>query len=367
MADELNLQIEKRFAGRATVKADLSIPHKTQSITVLFGPSGSGKTTILRCLAGLERPDAGSIRFDDRVWYDSKLRIDQSPQTRRIGYLFQDYALFPHLTVLGNLEYGLPRRQRKSRSQRLADLVSLFQLQGLEVRYPSQLSGGQSQRVALARAVAPEPRLLLLDEPLSALDGPTRIQLRSDLRGLLLRSGIASLVVTHDRIEAIALGDQIAVLADGVIQQIGPVQEVFGHPANHVVARSIGVETVIPARVIGSQNGLFTLLAGRIQLVAVDKGDIKDSEVYLCIRAEEVILERAESTGGSARNHLPGRITSIAPEGPVARVTLDCGFSITALITRQSFEELALKVGDAMTAVIKATAIHLIPHSVRLR
>jgi molybdate transport system ATP-binding protein len=360
MADQLILQIRKSFPSGVTVEADLELPQIPPSVTVLFGPSGSGKTTLLRCLAGLEQPDQGTIRYGKEVWHDSDRGVTLPPRQRRIGYLFQEYALFPHLTVKQNLEYGLVQRSREQRAQRVVDLVGLFQLEGLEGRYPRQLSGGQSQRVALARVLAPEPRLLLLDEPLSALDDPTRGQLRSELRRLLAEVRIPAIVVTHDRVEAIALGDHMAVLAGGRVQQIGPVQEVFSRPANDVVARSVGVETVLPGNIVAAQDGLLTVEVGRISVTAVDPGDLRDSAVHVCVRAEDVTLEKNAEGQDSARNHLTGRITTIVPEGALVRVMMDCGIPIVALVTRRSREELHLNEGDLITAAIKATAVHLV-------
>ncbi|HVN80025.1 MAG TPA: ABC transporter ATP-binding protein [Terriglobia bacterium] len=360
MADDLTLKIEKRFPSGATVEAELELPQSPPSVTVLFGPSGSGKTTILRCLAGLERPDRGIICHDKEVWYDGGRGISLSPQRRRIGYLFQEYALFPHLTVKRNLEYGLSQRSKEQRAQHVGHLIGLFQLSGLESRYPRQLSGGQIQRVALARTLAPEPQLLLLDEPLSALDDATRSRLRSELRRQLTEVRVPTIVVTHDRVEAIALGDRMAVLVAGRIQQTGPIQEVFSYPANEVVARSVGVETVLPGRIVAASNALVTVEVGPVRLTAVDPGDLPSPEVHVCIRAEDVILETRAGGQDSARNHLSGRITSVLPEGVLTRVAMDCGVPIMALVTRQSGEDLHLRQGDRVAAVIKATSIHLV-------
>ncbi len=360
MAHELSFQFEKRFSEGVVIQADLHLSKQGPLVTVLFGPSGSGKTTILRCLAGLERPERGIIRHGDDTWYDASRGISLSPQERHIGHLFQDYALFPHLSVKRNLEYGLHHYGPEERKQRASALIDLFQLSGLENRYPKQLSGGQRQRVALARAVAPQPRLLLLDEPLSALDDPTRSRLRSELRSVLTSVGIRTLLVTHDRIEAIALGDQLAVVVDGRIQQVGPVQEVFHYPANHAVAQSVGVETVLPCVVVAEGDGLLTLQAGPIKLWAVDPGDVESSELYLCVRADEVMLERGGARRDSARNHLLGRINAMTPEGALVRVMLDCGVPLVSLVTRQACEELNLTEGESVTAVIKATSVHLV-------
>ena len=363
MSDELIAGFEMRYPSGALVEAALRLSIGGPPVTVLFGPSGSGKTTVLRCLAGLERPQRGSITCGDEVWYDAARRVSLSPQKRRIGYLFQEYALFPHLKVRQNIQYGLSGLAPGQRAERTAAMIALFELGGIADRHPRQLSGGQMQRVALARAIAPAPRLLLLDEPLSALDAPTRERLRGDLRRLLTRAGVPALVVTHDKTEAITLGDRMAVIVDGKIHQTGSVQEVMGSPADAAVAHSVGVETVTPARVVEASGGLLKVEAGSIRIAAVDPGNLDGPDVFLCIRAEDVMLERGEPSHGSARNHLAGRITAAISEGPVVRVMLDCGFPLAALVTKQSFEDMNLAEGEAVTAVVKATSLHLIPRA----
>ena len=364
MANELRVQIEKRFAKGPAIEAAVQLDTcQGPAVTVLFGPSGSGKTTILRCLAGLEVPERGFIHFDGEVWFDAQQRISLSPQRRRVGYLSQDYALFPHLTVRQNLEYGLCDRAKAEREKRVTEMVSLLQIEGLERRYPRELSGGQLQRVALARTVAPAPRLLLLDEPLSALDDATRSRVRTELRRLLTELGIPTLVVTHDRTEAIALGDHMAVVVQGRIQQTGSVEEVFSRPANDMVAASVGVETVIPGIVIAFDSDLLTVQASQVQIFAVDPGDVQRPEVYLCIRAEEVILSKTLDSQESARNRLPGVVTSVLQEGSLIRVGLDCGIPLVAFVTKPARDDMNLKKGDSVTAVIKATSVHVIPRT----
>jgi molybdate transport system ATP-binding protein len=333
-------------------------------LTVLFGPSGSGKSTTLRCLAGLERPDRGVIRFGDEIWFDAERNIFLPPQQRRIGYLFQDYALFPHLTVEQNIAYGLGKLREAARRQRVEEISALLELAGLEDRYPRQLSGGQQQRVALARTLVCRPRLLLLDEPLSALDAPTREQLRRQLRHWLFELKISALLVTHDRIEALALGDYLAVFHAGRVCQSGSVQQVFSAPADLNVAHIVGVDTIEQGRIVKISDGLATIAIGQKQLVALapaaDNGGI-ETEVYVCIHAEDVTLETgADMPKISARNHLVGRIRSLLREGPIVRVNLDCGFPLKALITNQACQNMRLQEQDEVVALIKATAIHVI-------
>ncbi len=212
MSGELVAGFEKHYPGGAKIRCELRMPATRFFITVLIGPSGCGKTTLLRCLAGLERPNSGCIVFDGACWFDATTRIHRSPQDRGIGFLFQDYALFPHLTVAQNIGYGLQSIPSDERRKRVSTIMSQFQIDGLESRFPHQVSGGQQQRVSLARVLIRKPRLLLLDEPLSALDEELRELLRGQLRGILRDFDIPVVMVTHDQREAQALADQVVVL-----------------------------------------------------------------------------------------------------------------------------------------------------------
>ena len=240
MERALSFEIVRRFRRGPRIAARAGWPLAPDRVTVLFGPSGAGKTTVLRALAGLDPPDAGAITFDGETWFDAARRVHVPPQARRVGLVFQEYALFPHLSVEGNVAFGLRGRPGAEARSRIDELAATFGLGDLLHRRPAELSGGQRQRVALARALAPRPRLLLLDEPLSALDAPTRAELRGELRALLEQTEVPAVVVTHDRAEALALGHRLAVLVDGTIRQIGPVEDVFASPADPEVARAIG-------------------------------------------------------------------------------------------------------------------------------
>ena len=240
MERALTFEIVRRFRRGPRIAARAEWALAQDRVTVLFGPSGAGKTTILRALAGLERPDAGVVVFDGETWFDAARRVNVPPQARRVGLVFQDSALFPHLPVEGNIAFGLRGRPRAERRARVEELAARLGIEDLLHRRPAELSSGQRQRVALARALAPGPRLLLLDEPLSALDGPAREALRGELRALLERAEVPAVVVTHDRAEARALGHRLAVLVDGVIRQVGPVERVLAAPADAEVARVVG-------------------------------------------------------------------------------------------------------------------------------
>jgi len=274
--------------------------------------------------------------------------------------LFQDYALFPFLTVEKNIAYGIKELSRLE----LDGLLERFGLAGLGARYPRELSGGQQQRVALARALFHKPRLLLLDEPLSALDMPTRTLLRSELRQTLRACGIPSIVVTHDPVEAMSLAERIVVLDKGVVLQQGSVEEVFSHPANLDVARIVGVETVVSGRAEGSDGGLLALKVGAATIYAPEPpGGLKGEGLDVCIRADDVIVQIGDPGASSVRNRLKGKILRVSPEGPLLRLLIDCGFPLTALITKRSGSELGISEGSEVFALFKAVSVHVIPKS----
>jgi molybdate transport system ATP-binding protein len=358
----LSVELERTYPRGPSIGAAFELDLGTAQTLILFGPSGAGKTTILRCLAGLDQPDHGRIMLGPETWFDAQRRVRLAPQRRRIGYLPQGLALFPHLDVRANISFGAADVPAGQRATRVAELVALLGLAGLERRRPGQLSAGQQQRVALARALCRRPRLLLLDEPLSALDVPTRETLRSELHDLLRASGVPAIVVTHDRSEALVLGDRVGVMVQGSLRQIGSTLEVFDRPADEAVARIVGVETVMPATVIEATAGLLRLRVGRAELAAVGERPIGAS-VLVSIRAEDVVLlgvSGDKPVAVSARNRLPGRVISIEPAGPLVRVRLDCGFPLVAAVTRPALDELDLEPGTEVAIVVKAPAVHVI-------
>jgi molybdate transport system ATP-binding protein len=360
MSAELIAHFEKRFANGPTIAVELCVPVEGFGITVLFGPSGAGKTTVLRCLSGVERPDSGRICFGEETWFDAGAGAWLPPQQRGVGYVTQDYGLFPHLTVAGNVAYGLGGLGKVERRRRVGEVFEALGLSGLADRRPRELSGGEQQRIALARAVVRRPRLLLLDEPLGALDAPTRVRVRGQLRRWLAAWRIPAMLVTHDRIEALALADTVMVLEGGRVLQAGPTAEVFGHPVSAAAARLVGVENVEPARLVGVRDGLATVVVGNARLTAVADEAVA-GDCYACIRAEDVTLEKGSPAGSTARNRLAGRVTGLMPEGPLVRVGVDCGFALSALITHQACMEIGLSEGDSVVASIKAPAVRLVP------
>jgi molybdate transport system ATP-binding protein len=237
----LDVDIAFRYPdGGATIECAWQDPVGDPLVTVFLGSSGSGKSTILRCLAGLERPHGGHIRFGERTWFDASQGIQLPPDRRDIGFLFQDYALFPHMTVERNIAFAGLGSGHETMRPRVAELLEAFRLRGLERRLPRQLSGGQQQRVALARAVFRRPKLLLLDEPLSALDRATADEVREELRALIRHLAIPAYVVSHDRTDALALADRMVVIDEGRIIQSGTTQEVFNAPQTAAAARLVG-------------------------------------------------------------------------------------------------------------------------------
>ncbi len=360
MSEEIVIDLVKKFPD-CEISFRARWP-RDNSWTVLFGPSGAGKTTVLRCLAGLEKPDRGTIRFDGETWFDSASRLFVAPQDRCIGYFFQEYALFPHLSVLNNIGYNLDKLSRTEKQNRIGEMLELFHLQGMEDRDIATLSGGEKQRVALARTLARRPRLLLLDEPLSALDGPTRIRLRKALRSLLPQFGLPILLVTHDRTEALSLGDRLIVMDQGRSLQEGSISEVFSKPNSKRTAEIVGMENVFPGRLVEKRQGLAYVRVGDT-LLTVAGNHCEEGPVMVGIRAEDILLSTAAATiQSSARNRLHGVITQITPEEALVRVSVDCGFAIDALITREALQEMNLKESKKVDLTVKATVIHLFPH-----
>jgi molybdate transport system ATP-binding protein len=362
MNSGLHASFTRRFPAGPVIRVEVLDTLEQAGVTVLFGASGSGKSTILRCLAGLERPDEGVIGYGAQVWSDAGRKIFLPSRERNIGYVPQDHGLFPHLNVERNIAYGLDGLMGHDRRQRLAEALDWLGLKGLEKRLPGELSGGQQQRVALARAMVRHPRLLLLDEPLSALDAPTRSRLRGELRGFLKRFNVPTLMVTHDRQEALALGDHLVVLHEGRVVQQGPAHEVFSRPGCLAAADILAVETIRPGRVLQVADGLATVDICGTTLTALARDLASDvSEVFVCIRAEDVILATGDDNHSSPRNRLAGTVRGIFHEGPMVRVELDCGFPLLALLTKPGSEALSLKEGSVVRVLIKAPQIHLIP------
>ena len=294
---------------------------------VLFGPSGAGKTLTLRSIAGLLQPIEGYIEIGGDGVFDAARGLMVPPHRRRVGYVPQEHHLFPHLTVAGNITYGLHQWARGEATKRLQELVATFRLEGLEQRRVWELSGGQQQRAALARALAPRPRLLLLDEPFSALDIELRRSLRSELRLMLRTWDIPIILVTHDREETLALGDQVQVMDEGRVVSRGEPLKVLGQPTQARVASLVGVENLLPMTVAALHplEGTMLCSAGPVPL-EVPLVDVPEGvPVTIGLRASDVILARERPTGLSARNVLPGTVVAVDTHSPGYSVTVECG------------------------------------------
>jgi molybdate transport system ATP-binding protein len=353
----LEMAVHHRL-GEFTLEAELVC---ARGPLVIIGPSGAGKSAVLRAIAGVLRPDGGRIAVNGRVLLDTERGIDVPPQSRRVGYVPQDYALFPHLSVEGNIGFGLRGLAHEERRRRVAEMLALTGLAVQRILRPKQLSGGQRQRVAVARALAVRPDVLLLDEPFAALDAPTRALLVEYVRSLIAQTETATIFVTHDRNEALRLGDVIAVMIGGRIRQAGSPAEVFGTPVDEEVAAFVGVETIAPGRVRSVDGGVAVVDVGG-QIVEGGIESTVGSNVLVCLRPEDVTLSASDVDvrATSARNRLRGRVVRVTPSGSYVRVEVDVGFALVALITKQSLEDLALIVCSEVVATFKASAVHLI-------
>ena len=363
--------------GDFTLETDFEV--NPGQVLVLFGPSGAGKTTTLRSIAGLLRPQQGQIQLSGRLVYDSASGVWVPPHLRRVGYLTQEHNLFPHLKVADNIGYGLSSRGSAAARSRVQELLETFQLGGLEQRYPWELSGGQQQRVALARALAPAPQALLLDEPFASLDSELRRTLQDELRAILSRSNLPTILVTHDRDEALALGDAVQVIDQGRTLSKGEPLEVLGQPSQGRVARLVGVENTLSMRVESRhpQDGTMTCVlldrpaeanedvGGDVRpdvRIEVPLGDFDEQEpLTVGIRASEVILAQDRLSRSSARNQLLGVVTGVEMRPPGYRVTLDCGGTLLCChITGSSLAEMGIETGQPLWAVFKASSCFLV-------
>jgi iron(III) transport system ATP-binding protein len=307
---------------------DASFRLEPATFFTLLGPSGCGKTTTLRCIAGLETPDEGRIAVEGRMLFDAKARINVPVEQRSVGMVFQSYAIWPHMTVAENVAFPftVSRQRRYSRAEieeGVRRALAIVGLEGFQPRSATRLSGGQQQRVALARAVVHEPRLLLLDEPLSNLDAQLRDEMRGELKRLQSKIGITTVYVTHDQSEALALSDQIAVMDRGRISQVGSPQDIYFRPVNPFVARFVGATNLLSGRLLGAVDGHgeVEVLGGRHIRCLVPQAIENPASVSVSIRPESITLvPRAENGAQVNGNCLAGRISTVTFLGSARRV-----------------------------------------------
>ncbi len=350
----LSVVVRKQLSREFALDIAFAAP---PGVTILFGASGSGKTTILRTVAGLLRPDAGSISVGDRVLFDARSNRDVPTRERRVGYVFQHLALFPHLTVQENLAFGLARETPEHRRQKIADIAARFRIEHLLARRPGALSGGERQRAALARSLVTTPMVLLLDEPLSALDLPAQSHIIDDLRAWNAAHVIPILYVTHSHREVFALGDRVVALERGQVIATGTPHDVLERPEHPALAQLAGFENILPATVVARKVEAGTMqcrLAGSDAELEVPlaRGDV-GTHVRIAVRAGDILLATEPPRGLSARNILPGELQSLTRDGATLVATVDAGARFIVHPTPSAVGSLRLTPGQHVWLVIK--------------
>jgi molybdate/tungstate transport system ATP-binding protein len=331
---------------------------------VILGPNGAGKSVTLETIAGFHRPDSG------RVLIAGSDVTARPPERRHVGFVVQNFGLFPHLSVAQNV--AIARRRDRALPAPIAALPSIgddaallgyFGVAHLAQRAPADLSPGEKQRVALARALVGAPEVFLFDEPFSALDAQARGQLREELQSFLRALAIPSIFVTHDRTDALVLGDTIAVLRDGAIEQSDTATAVFRRPVNSFVARFVGAENVLPGRIVETSGNIMSVEVGKriVRSLAPAKLVPTGSSVMLSIRAEDATLcaPQAGAAASPTTNRLEGRLTGLRSEGALVTLSIDCGFPLKSYLLAPQARAMNLSIGGAVTVAIAAEAIHV--------
>jgi len=364
----LAVQIHKRFANAARdFTLDLGFT-LAPGITIVFGPSGAGKTTLLDCIAGLTTPDSGKISSGDRVLFDSAHHTNLPVQCRRMGYVFQDLALFPHLTIGRNIEYGLSGISRAERQRKSNAILESLRITHLRERKPREISGGERQRVALARALVTDPCVLLLDEPLAALDAATKSKIIDDLRAWNAAHAIPIIYITHNREEVFALGDRVLVLENGRIIADGTPHGVMSAPRRESLAQLIGFENIFHAVVTSTHEDRGTMTCRldnsnlgnsnvelETPLVRAETG----SRLIVGIRAGDILLATVQPAGLSARNILPGRLLALEQRDVIVAARVNCGVEMEVHLTLAARDSLQLQPGRGVWLIVKTHSCHL--------
>ncbi|HEY5177884.1 MAG TPA: ATP-binding cassette domain-containing protein [Terriglobales bacterium] len=363
--EQLTAQVRKSFRGESgsqfTLQVDLAV---AAGFTILFGASGAGKTTLLDCVAGLQTPDGGTIAIGEAVLFDSQSRVNLPLRRRSVAYLLQSLALFPHMTVGQNVQYGLASLNKADRDTRSGEVLESFRVSSLVRRRPSEISAGERQRVALARALVTRPRVLLLDEPLTALDAITKARILDDLRAWNRRHRIPVLYVTHDREEVFALGESAIVLEEGHILAQGSPHEVLHRPQSETVAQLAGFENIFDCSVTGSHPEYGTMtcrVAGSNLDLEVPLMRVNASlPLRVGIRAGDILLASSLPQGLSARNVLDGTIGSLEQRDMTVIAIVTCGPAFEVHLTLGARESLQLKPGGQVWLVVKTYSCHVL-------
>jgi len=352
---------EQRNATSFILDVSLEAP---PGITILFGPSGAGKSTVLNCLAGLTCPDGGKIAIGESVLFDPDRRIDVRPQMRHIAYVFQSLSLFPHLTVEQNVAYGLASLTEEDRRARVGDTLQAFRIGDLRNQRPSQISGGEKQRTAMARSLVTNPRLLLLDEPLTGLDAELKAAIVEDLRAWNSEKRIPILYVTHSREEVDALGERVIAMDNGRVVSRGAPMDVLDAPRRKRLAQAAGFENLLSATVLDLRepDGVMRVRLSasaceiEIPLAHASPGD----RVQIAIRAGDILLASQRPHGLSARNILEGKIHSLEQRGTIFVARVDCGVTFIAHVTPGAVRALELASEKQVWLVLKTHSCHLV-------
>jgi molybdate transport system ATP-binding protein len=360
-AAALSVQIVRRVSPDFSLEAAFDAP---AGFTMLLGTSGCGKTTLLNCIAGLIDPDSGRIALGSRLLFDSASRVSVAVAERHLGYLFQNLALFPHLTIEQNIQYGIVKLPAADRRARTMALLESFRIGHLLKSKPNRISGGERQRAALARSLVTDPSFLLLDEPLSALDQATKATIIDDLRAWNASHRIPILYVTHSPEEAFALGEHVVVLDAGRVVASGMPQNVLRAPRQETIAQIVGFENVFDATVTSLDEREGTMLCrlglgGRELEVPLSRTEV-GARLRIAIRAGDIIIGAERPSGLSARNSFEGRIIEIRQRGVTVIVTVESGVEFEVHITPAACQELHLETGKQVWLVIKTYSCNLV-------
>lgn len=361
----LRVRLRKRHSSNRSSKFQLETDFEVlPGVTVIVGHSGAGKTTILRCIAGLCDPEEGRIAVGDRLLFDSTKRINVEPAKRRVGFVFQDLALFPHLSVQDNVSYGIRRLEAAERKRRMSEVMDAFQIEHLCSRFPREISGGEQQRVALARSLVTEPSVLLLDEPLSSLDPRTKSSIIEDLRRWDDVSRIPIVYVTHDYDEVFALGDRVIALDQGQIVAEGLPQDIIPALRRELMARPADFENLFDATVLElreQEHTMTCLITGTSLLIEMPLAKVSiGSEVRIGIRADEILVATSEPAIVGACNVIQGNVNRFEQLGSTVEARVSCGGEFRVRLSSRSAEGFGARVSTDVWMMIRAQACHLV-------
>lgn len=357
------LKMERLRAGALPFLLDISI-EVPPGITILFGPSGAGKSTVLDCIAGLARPDAGRIVAGEEVLFDSQARVNRPLQARLIAYVFQTLALFPHMSAEENVAYGLDGLPHQERTARVKEILTAFRVDKLRTRKPSEISGGERQRIALARSLVTQPSVLLLDEPLTGLDAELKAAIVDDLRAWNAARRIPVLYVTHTREEVDALGERVIAMDHGRVVCEGTPMQVLEAPRRKRLAQAAGFENLLSATVVDLREAdgvMRVLLNGSLCELEVPLGYAAAGDrVRVAVRAGDILLAASHPHGLSARNVIEGRIVAMETRGTLVRARVDCGVEFIVHLTPGAVRMLELTQERQVWLVLKTHSCHLV-------